>query len=138
MWRAWHLDRSPLAPSVPLEGSDTVDGLQAIERLRTVERLDGRKHQGKGNNGSLNNETWREGCRRARYRRYKGPFLEYLSIDDLKRDPRRWSEFFGDDNALSRRKCNISIPASLDLLAERIDVSVHANKGCFFHRICML
>jgi hypothetical protein len=138
MWKAWHLDRSPLAPSVPLEGSDTDQGLQAIERSQTVERLEGRKHQGKGKHGSLSNETWREGSRRARYRRYKGPFLEYLSIGDLKRDPRRWSEFFGADDALSRGKCNISIPASLDLLAERIDVRVPANKDCFFHRICML
>lgn len=133
MWRAWHLDRSPLAPSVPLEGSDTVQGLQAIERLQTVERLEGREHQGKGKYGSECNETSMERGRRARYRRYKGPFLEYLSIDDLKRDPRRWSEFFGTDNALSRGKCNISIPASLDLLAERIDVRVPANNVYLFH-----
>jgi len=132
MWKGWHLDRSPLAPSVPLEGSDTVQGLQAIERLRAAELLEGRKQQNVGKSRSSNIEESRVRGRRAQYRRYKGPFLEYLSFDDLKRDPRRWSEFFGTDNPLSRGESNISVPASLDLLAERIDVCTLAIKWLSF------
>ena len=39
MLSGWTLRRSPLAPSVPLEGSETVQGLRTLERLRSASLL---------------------------------------------------------------------------------------------------
>ena len=133
----WTLQRNPLAPGVPLEGTDTVEGLRTLERLRAASLLNGA--------GNLNGAAAAPGRqpappaaynRRRRYQRYKGPFLEQLSVDDLKKDPRPWSQFSGittntnappngggGNNNLTRISIQgYSFPASLDLLCERIEV----------------
>ena len=117
----WRLHRSPLAPSVPLEGSETVQGLRTLERLRAASLLsDGSSTSGGGPTaaGAARNAAPPAPSRRRRYQRYKGPFIEHLSTDDLKKDPRPWSQFSGRSEEAT---FSFSIPASLDFLCERLD-----------------
>lgn len=117
MWVPWNLARNPLVPSVPLEGSDTVQGLRTLERLRAAEllSLDDPK---KLKHSSI--DTRRK--RRSRYQRYKGPFIEYLGVEDFKRDGKSWQEFGGQNTGTRGITRCFDVAASLDLLAERVDV----------------
>lgn len=130
----WELRRSPLAPSVPLEGTDTVEGLRSLEQHMHISRTlnfssssqikhDFGENPRKGP-GDDKLHGWKE--RRRRYRRYKGPFVEQLHLEDLKKEPQPWNNFFGRSSVENRRngaedRSAYSIPASLDLLSERID-----------------
>lgn len=117
----WRLQRSPLAPSVPLDGTDTVQGLQTLERLRAARLLPNNATGGPPN--GTRQAPPAPPSRRRRYQRYKGPYLEQLAIDDLKKDPRPWAQFTGvpagDGGPLGS---SYTVPASLDLLCERMEV----------------
>lgn len=121
---SWNLQRNPLVPSVPLEGTDTVRGLSTLERMRTAELIvSDRNHKDKP-------KKEHAGVRQ-RYQRYKGPFVEFLGLEDVKRDAKSWSEFGGRrGNKVPRGGGSFSIPASLDLLAERVDVRWHQEYVC--------
>lgn len=111
----WLLRRSPLAPAVPLEGSDTVQGLSTLERLRRAELLPdaGEARHGGGNGGG-------GGWRRA-YQRYRGPYLEQLTGADLQAAPKGWALFWHGGERGSAADA-YSLPASLAVLRERAEV----------------
>lgn len=113
---AWNLQRNPLVPSVPLEGTDTVRGLSTLERMRTAELIvSDKNHKDKPKKENA-------GVRR-RYQRYRGPFVEFLGLEDVKRDAKSWREFGGQRSSkVPHDGGSFSVPASLDLLAERVDV----------------
>ena len=123
----WRLARSPLAPSVPLDGTDTVQGLQTLERLRAARLL--APNGGAGGAPTRGRQAAQAAppSRRRRYQRYKGPYLEQLALDDLKKDPRPWSQFSGvgagDGAPVALAHGSYTVPASLDLLCERMEVS---------------
>jgi len=112
------LHRSPLAPSVPLEGTETVEGLRNLERLRSASLLQQSFNSGRNNNDRNNGQTY---SRRRRYQRFKGPYVEQLALEDLKKDPRPWKQFTGiqENGALAQ---SYTIPANLDVLCERVEV----------------
>lgn len=126
MWIPWNLVRNPLVPSVPLEGSDTVQGLRTLERLRAAELLS--SVHGRENSGS--SAGGKKRSRRSRYRRYKGPFIEYLGVEDLKGDGKPWKEFGGQQTGRGETSRCFDVSASLDLLAERVDVRDCPNARC--------
>ncbi|KAG7674060.1 hypothetical protein NADE_004252 [Nannochloris sp. 'desiccata'] len=129
MFARWNLHRSPLAPGVPLDGTDTVEGLRQLERLRAASLLNSSNRNAGGQAAPPAQH------RRRRYQRYKGPFLEQLSVDDLKNDPRPWSQFSGipsitapaggggggGGGIIRSSLQGYTFPASLDLLCERIE-----------------
>lgn len=120
---SWRLRRSPLAPSVPLEGSETVQGLRTLERLLTANLLNGTA-DGDGRGGARNggaSSGHELSSRRRRYQRYKGPYLEQLTVDDLKKDPKPWKQF-APVEGWRWTTLEYSIPATLDLMCERIEV----------------
>lgn len=128
------LHRSSLSPSVPLDGSDTVAGLRTLERLHIANLYQTNNTPRASTSSthatpqqrtarSANNEqhsSWTS--RRKHYQRFKGPFIEQLSTDDLKRDPKPWKLFGvnGDNGSVNDA---YTLPASLDILAERFEVS---------------
>lgn len=119
----WRLRRSPLAPSVPLEGSETVQGLRTLERLLTANRAaqNGGTTDGIGTSGAQHGSAADFSSRRRRYQRYRGPFLEHLTIDDLKKDPRPWKQFAAVEGS-RWTTLDYSIPATLDFMCERVEV----------------
>jgi hypothetical protein len=141
MFGRWTLQRNPLAPGVPLEGTDTVEGLRNLERLRAASLLNNANGNANGAGGAGRPAAPPAQNRRRRYQRYKGPFLEQLSVDDLKKDPRPWAQFSGittttapapagagggqNNNRISMQ--GYTFPASLDLLCERIEVIINLN-----------
>lgn len=88
MWQPWRLLRSPLSPGVPLEGTDTVQGLRILERQRLAEALQ-QPADGSGSAAAAAGAGWRR-----RFQRYRGPYIEQLSTEDLKREPRSWAVFW--------------------------------------------
>lgn len=112
----YSINRSPLAPAVPIEGSDTVQGLRTLERLRASNLLNNDNPRTSGRAASASKPS-----RRSKYQRFKGPFIEHMTIEDLKRDPKPWKVFAinGDDAQLHDA---YNIPASLDILFERFEV----------------
>lgn len=113
----WTLRRSPLAPSVPLEGSETVQGLRTLERLRSASLLE--RERANSSRGAAAVEASQN--RRRRYQRFKGPFLEQMTTDDFKKAPHPWKQFVGlGDEGLMLKGYNV--PASVDILCERIEV----------------
>jgi hypothetical protein len=121
----WRLRRSPLAPSVPLEGSETVQGLRTLERLLTANLLNGTV-DGDGRGGARNGSASSGHelfSRRRRYQRYKGPYLEQLTVDDLKKDPKPWKQF-APVEGWRWNTLEYSIPATLELMCERIEVGL--------------
>lgn len=107
------LRRSPLSLSVPLDGSDTVRGLRPLERQRLV--ADGERAAAGGGGGGPPAPAVPTG--RRHYQRYKGPFIEQLSADDLKAPPKPWGAFAGEGTA------SYNVPASVPVLLERLEVS---------------
>lgn len=89
--------RTPFAIAVPLAGTDSVMGLRQLERL-----------------------AHRRPSMRTRYRRFQGPFLEYLTLEDMTRTPRDWRQFWNCDPK-NMRLSSYSIPGSADALSERIE-----------------
>ena len=137
-WNQHHLERSPLSLSVPLDGTDTVMGLRTIERLQAANLLQSRAQDNTVARHHHPSDT-PTAARRRRYRRYKGPFIEYLALEDFTKSPRPWDQFFSfsspsspppnppqPPNASMSRflldNTSYTIPASMDLLYERIDV----------------
>jgi hypothetical protein len=123
----WNLFRNPLVSSVPLEGTDTVQGLRTIDRLRAAELLD---------TPAQRSNTKNTRSRRSAYKRYKGPFLEYLGVEDFKRDCKPWDAFAGMDSASEGRR--FDVPASLDALAERVDENVVYYVGNYVRLSCLV
>jgi hypothetical protein len=130
--RGWTLTRSPLAPSVPLDGTETVEGLRSLERLHLAALLNDQQAALGTSYGRRNSRAAQS--RRRRYQRFKGPFVEQLTLDDLRRDPRPWQEFIGKPRASSEgsvfNSCNVA--ASLDLLCERFEAS---SAFCLQHHL---
>jgi hypothetical protein len=124
MWLPWNLSRNPLVPSVPLDGTDSVQGLRTLERLRAAELLDTLQNDSQCKSDKSARERQRA-ARRRRYQRYKGPFVEYSTLEDLKRDPQSWKDFSGYSSRDRGDERHFDVPARLDLLAERIDVRAH-------------
>lgn len=124
----WRLQRSPLAPGVPLEGSETVEGLRTLERLRLAELL--QQQQGGGGDAGGGRAGGRAGGSWQRaFQRYRGPFIEQLGPDDLKQDPKSWSIFWkGSERGQAAEAYNL--PASLAVLHERTEVSEWSVRGC--------
>lgn len=60
---------------------------------------------------------------RTRYKRFQGPFLEYLTLEDVKRSPRDWQQFWNCDPK-NMHLSSYSIPGSADALSERIEENV--------------
>lgn len=89
MWQPWRLLRSPLSPGVPLEGTDTVQGLRILERQRLTEALLQPAAGAGGATAAATSGGWQR-----RFQRYRGPFIEQLSMADLKRDPKSWAVFW--------------------------------------------
>ncbi|PSC73348.1 Drug Metabolite transporter superfamily [Micractinium conductrix] len=116
MWVPWRLERSPLAPAVPLEGSDTVEGLQALERRRLTEALSGGAAVGAAAAGRAGAAA----TGRRAFQRYRGPFIDQLSIEDLKAAPKSWALFWRGGERASAADA-YSLPASLAVLHERTE-----------------
>lgn len=113
-------------PSVPLDGTDSVQGLRTLERLRAADLLDTLQNKSKYKSDANIGDRHRT-ARRRRYQRYKGPFVEYSTLEDLKRDPRPWKDFSGHNASGRGDDRYFDVPACLDLLAERIDVRAHRH-----------
>lgn len=96
--RGHQLRRTPLSLAVPLDGTEHEMGLRQLEKY-SRRRLSVRK----------------------RYRRYKGPFIEYLTVEDLKKGVKDWREFLHTRNA---RQDSYSVPGSLDALMERLEENI--------------
>ncbi|KAL4424091.1 hypothetical protein ABPG75_001392 [Micractinium tetrahymenae] len=122
----WRLRRNPLAPGVPLEGTDTVEGLCALERLRLAELLRqqaaGNGAGGSGGSGNCSGSRGgNSGWRRA-FTRYRGPFIEQLGLEDLKQAPKSWAVFWkGSERGAAADAYNL--PASIAVLHERTEES---------------
>ena len=74
-----HLASSPLCLSVPLEGTDKVPGLHAIERVAADQE----------------DEAAPSSPQTASPFKIKGRRVQELVLDDVKAEPRPWSEFAG-------------------------------------------
>ena len=129
LFKGWSLRRSPLAPSVPLEGSDTVEGLLSLERMAANSFIDGPSVLSRGRSQRISVGAGASGTehRRKRYRRFRGPYVEQLTLEDLNKQPRSWKAFVGmeendgDGRRGMERKHGYSVPANLDLLSERME-----------------
>jgi hypothetical protein len=117
-FRGHSLGRSPLAPTVPLEGSDTVQGLRTLERMRIANLLTPNGASGSGRGAGATPAP----SRRRNYQRFKGPFIDHMGIEDFKRDPQPWTRFLRNGEK-DRWQDVYNVPASVDVLAERVDVS---------------
>jgi len=113
----WNLFRNPMLASVGLEGTDTVQGLKTIDRLRAAQLLD---------HGAPSSRTPKtKPASRRSYRRYKGPFIEFLGVDEFQRDPKAWADFFGTTpTAAATAARTFDVPGSLDALFERFDENI--------------
>jgi hypothetical protein len=108
-WFSSHaLSRSPLSPSVPLDGSETVPGLRALERLSLVDG-DAAHPVAAHHHGPVVDTG------RRHYKRYKGPFLEQLTLEDVQAPPKPWGVFVGGP-------ATYRVPASMAVLQERLEV----------------
>jgi hypothetical protein len=124
----WFLRRSPLAPGVPLEGSDTVQGLRTLERLRRAELLpDVGEARGGGGGGGGGNGGWQRA-----YQRYRGPYLEQLTSADLQAAPKGWALFWRGGER-GRAADAYSLPATLAVLRERAEARP-AEAACLSQR----
>lgn len=121
MLGSWMLRRSPLAAAVPLEGSDTVPGLRTLERLRSSNLLD------TGSSARSRGAQAPRPSRRSNYQRFKGPFIEQMSTDDLQKTPKPWKQFLGDGNQ------GFNLPASVDVLSERTEVRTRRHAALLSH-----
>lgn len=115
------LERSPLAPSVPLDGSDTVAGLRTLERLRASNLLPPNNGPSTSSRAPPTESAW--ASRRRKYQRFKGPFIEHLTVDDMKKNPKPWNQFtINGENG--RLQDAYNVPATLDILAERFEENI--------------
>lgn len=93
------LARSPLALAVPLEGTEKEIGLKQIQRHLS-----------------------RRPSIRSQYKRFKGPFFESLTIEDVKRGPKNWQEFLhAAPKDVKMNLTTYSVPGSIESLTERVD-----------------
>lgn len=102
--------RSPLSLSVPLDGSDTVRGLRTLERETLL------------NSDAVQPAAEQQHARpvaagRRHYQRYKGPFIEQLTLEDLQAEPKPWKAFLGSSTSYN-------VPASVAVLMERMEVGM--------------
>lgn len=95
IFRRHTLHKSPLSLAVPLDGTDHVMGLLELQRL-----------------------SRRKESARSRYRRYKGPFIEQITLDDLQKKPVDWRHFFNNPQV---SQPSYSVPGSVDCLLERLE-----------------
>ncbi|KAL4419286.1 hypothetical protein ABPG77_008336 [Micractinium sp. CCAP 211/92] len=119
----WRLRRNPLAPGVPLEGTDTVEGLRTLERQRLAELLQQQaagSNIGSGGNAVSGSRGSNGGWRRA-FTRYRGPFIEQLTLEDMKQAPKSWAVFWRGSERAGAAAEAYSLPASLAVLHERTE-----------------
>lgn len=109
--RQHSLDRSPLSPAVPLEGSESVQGLRTLERQRLTSEAAAAQPSAPDQPGAPAIPTGRR-----TYQRFKGPYIEQLAVEDLKAAPKPWGAFAGGSVA------DYSVPASIAALQERMEV----------------
>eukprot|EP00887_Chlorella_sp_A99_P003351 scaffold26.g3351.t1 len=109
MFRGFFLARSPLAPSVPLEGSDTVAGLRPLERARLEEAA--ALPAAAGGRGG--------GWRRHAFQRYKGRSVEQLTLEELQAVPKPWRTFWCGERGAWQQA--YTVPASVEVLEERVE-----------------
>jgi hypothetical protein len=117
----WNLFRNPMLASVGLEGTDTVPGLKTLDRLRAAHLLEA------NHAASSRAPTTKPTNRRKSYKRYKGPFIEFLGVDEFQRDPKSWPEFAGTTTTAAVAPTatrTFDVPGSLDALFERIDENI--------------
>lgn len=114
------LRRSPLSPSVPLDGTETVRGLLALEKHHLLESFSDQNSQ-----PMPREQLFRSG--RRYYQRYRGPFVEDITVDDLKRSPKPWNLFFGDGSGAYNVPCDTSV------LQERMEVGDYSSGLCCVH-----
>ena len=90
---------TPLSLGVPPEGTEHQIGIQQIE-----------------------NYLYRQPNVRSQYRRFRGPFWEDLTIEDLKRRSPKWKGFWQRHPRDERRQLDLyTVPGSLLALCERMD-----------------
>ncbi|KAK9813247.1 hypothetical protein WJX72_011400 [[Myrmecia] bisecta] len=111
-FRRKEFKKSPLAPNVPLEGSDTVLGLRQLERQRLAEASPFRT--------LAPDRLFQSNPGRRNYTRYKGPFLEETRLDSLRAPPRPWPQFL-HHGANSSVIVAYNVPEDVRMLCERLD-----------------
>lgn len=107
--------RSPLSPCVPLDGTESVMGLQTLNRLQRA-GIDPFQPNPPSDAA--------ERTRRPRaYQRYRGPYLDQLTVEDIKRPAAPWKQFFynGEHGKWSE---SYNVPEDLAMLQERMEENV--------------
>lgn len=107
------INRSPMAATVPLDGTETVEGLRSLERKQLSRLLE------PGGDGFWANYQ----KRRRHYRLFKGPNVENLTLDDLQKQPRPWTDFLHTEDKSTFYNA-YNIPANVNILQERIEDNV--------------
>ena len=116
---------SPLCPSVPLDGTDTVLGLRALDNYqRASEQAEAvaglAKHP-----GSV--QRIQQPQKRIQYHHYKGPYLEQLTPQHLRKQPQDWQLFIGMESQTGARTswaANFNVPENLAMLGERLEENI--------------
>uniref|UniRef100_A0A061SNT6 Uncharacterized protein n=1 Tax=Tetraselmis sp. GSL018 TaxID=582737 RepID=A0A061SNT6_9CHLO len=98
--RAYELRATPLSSAVPLEGTDTIPGLRILEQTVPA--------------------SFQRNCF-ERVRRYRGPYLQQLTTDHLKAEPKPWRTFFEGTEGWSGSYC---IPSDWFSLTDRAEENV--------------
>ena len=113
---------SPLCPAVPLDGSDTVLGLRDLDRhnraTKEAEALAELAKQA----SSMQQRSQPQG--RTQQKRYQGPYIHQLTLQDLRRQPQDWQQFVGVEShagPCSSWAASFNVPEHLTMLAERLE-----------------
>ncbi len=107
--------RSPLLPTVPLDGTQTVTGLRELERQSRLQALQppAPPQQAAASGAS-------------RRGRYCGPHVWEQSLDALRAPPRDWERFL-HGGAL---RAAYNVPDSMAMLGERLDENTATYAVC--------
>lgn len=113
---------SPLCPSVPLDGSETVLGLRDLDKhhraTKEAEALAERSKQ----TSSVQQRSRPQS--RSQHRRYQGPYIHQLTLQDLRRQPQDWQHFIGMEShsgPCTSWAASFNVPEHVNMLAERLE-----------------